>query len=171
MSSVIEIERGTASPTRHGERVRARRRRFPFHHPAPARTAVLDAVVVGSGPAGLSAALVLGRARRHVLVLAAELLPGGLTVTLGDGAALRTRALVLAHGLRYDPPPLPGIAALWGRSVFHCPFCDGWEVRDRPRAVHGNGAAAARSALVIAGWSGDVVLCTDGPADLDRERA
>jgi thioredoxin reductase len=44
-------------------------------------------------------------------------------------------ALVIAHGLRCDPPPLPGIEALWGRSVFRCPFCDGWEVRDRPLAV------------------------------------
>jgi thioredoxin reductase len=41
-------------------------------------------------------------------------------------------------------------------------------VRDRPLAVHGNGAAAARSALMIAAWSGDVLLCTDGPADLER---
>ena len=73
---------------------------------------------------------------------------------------MRAHALVLAHGLRYDPPPLPGIEALWGRSVFHCAFCDGWEVRDRPLAFHGSGPAAVRSALVLAGWSNDVVLCT-----------
>jgi thioredoxin reductase len=60
---------------------------------------------------------------------------------------------------------------MWGRSVFHCPFCDGWEVRDRPLAVHGDGRAAARSALVVAGWSHDVVLCTGGRARLDGERA
>src|SRR5438445_320677 len=46
---------------------------------------------------------------------------------------------------------LPGVEPLWGRSVFHCPFCDGWEVRDRPLAVHGRGPEAARSALVVAG--------------------
>jgi thioredoxin reductase len=84
---------------------------------------------------------------------------------------VRSRALVLAHGLRYDPPPLPGIEPLWGHSVFHCPFCDGWEVRDRALAVHGNGPESARSALVVSGWSRDVVLCTDGPARLNGERA
>jgi thioredoxin reductase len=181
---------------------------------------VLDAVIVGGGPAGLSAALVLGRARRRVLVLdtdrpanaAADAVGGllgqvgvapvelrragreqltdhptvelradevrdaervshGFAVMLDRGRTVHTRTLVLAHWLRYDPPPLPGVEALWGRSVFHCPFCDGWEVRDRPLAVHGSGPEAARSALVVSGWSRDVVLCTDGPARLNGERA
>jgi thioredoxin reductase len=185
------------------------------------RQSVLDAVIVGGGPAGLSAALVLGRARKNVLVLDtgkpanaasanaiggllsqgsvtpaelrrggreqlaefptvdvrdgevldADLTPEGFFVKTHGGQAVRARSLVLAHGLRYDPPPLPGVRSLWGRSVFHCPFCDGWEVRDRPLALHGNGPAAARSALVLSGWSNDVVLLTDGPANLNGERA
>jgi thioredoxin reductase len=181
---------------------------------------VVDAVIVGGGPAGLSAALVLGRARRSVLVLDtgrpanaasngiggllaqtgvvpadlrragreqlagfpnvevrdgavldATALTHGFRVKLDGGQAARTRSLVLAHGLRYDPPPLPGVEALWGRSVFHCPFCDGWEVRDLSLAVHGSGPEAARSALVVSEWSSDVVLLTDGPARLNGEHA
>ncbi len=102
---------------------------------------------------------------RHAAVEQVKRIRDVFVVRPSDGPPVRADAIVLAHGLRYDPPPLPGIGALWGRSVFHCAFCDGWEVRDRPLAFHGNGPGAVRSALVLAGWSNDVVLCTDGAPD------
>ena len=55
----------------------------------------------------------------------------GHTVTLTDGTELNPRAVVLATGADYAVPDVPGLAELWGTSVVHCPFCDGWEARDK----------------------------------------
>jgi thioredoxin reductase len=174
-----------------------------------------DCIVVGGGSAGLSAALVLGRARRRTLVVDAgrpsnrfahgiggllghdrrppadyyadgraelaaypavelrsgeivsgERDDGGFVLALADGIRERARRVLLATGMDYRPPALPGIAERWGRSVFHCPFCHGWEVRDQPLAVLGRGAMAAQRALLLRSWSGEVTVLTDGPSEL-----
>jgi thioredoxin reductase len=54
-----------------------------------------------------------------------------LGVTLTDGTRLDARAVVLATGMDYAVPDLPGMDGLWGTSVIHCPFCHGWEARDQ----------------------------------------
>ena len=61
---------------------------------------------------------------------------------------------------------------LWGGSAFHCPFCHGWEMRDQPLAVLARGQRAVHSALLLRGWSDDIVVLTDGPDDMeDDDRA
>jgi thioredoxin reductase len=70
--------------------------------------------------------------------------------------------------MEYEAPDLPGAAELWGGPVFHCPYCHGWEVRDRALAVLGNPHAAYR-ALLLRGWSAHVVLLTDGPSELELD--
>ena len=177
-----------------------------------------DCIVVGAGAAGLSAALVLGRARQRTLVVDArgqsnreahgiggmlgqdgrppaafyaagrdelagyptvELRSGEVVggerhdsrfvLELADGSREAARRMLLATGMDYRFPALAGIAERWGRSVFHCPFCHGWEVRDRPLGVLDRGAAGMRRALLLRVWSDDVTLLTDGPAELDAE--
>ena len=175
-----------------------------------------DAVVVGAGCAGLSAALVLGRARRRVLVLDGgeprnapssgvhyfftrdgtppeELLrigreqlkpyggvevrnaratgaagsDGDFGVTLEDDTTVGTRKILLATGVQDDLPEKPGFRELWGRGVYHCPYCHGWEVRDGALAILDSGEDAAERAALIRNWSRDLVLLTDGPAMLE----
>ena len=169
-----------------------------------------DVVIVGGGPAGLSAALVLGRCRRQVLVcdagkprnatsralhgyltrdgvapleflrLAREevrqygIEPRASTVTgitcvkdgfrlsLDDGETVSTRAVLLATGVHDQLPDVPGLEECYGVTVHHCPYCDGWEVRDRQIAVLGQGAGAAALALSLKTWTREVSVCTNG---------
>lgn len=170
-----------------------------------------DVLVIGGSVAGLSAALLLGRCRRRVLVCdageprnrfsramhgflsrdgipPAEFLrvsreqlaayPGvQLHAGRGDhiertpeGFALRTTAaetfhgryVLLATGIADELPPLPGIESFYGRSVHHCPYCDGWEHRDQAIAVWGRGPATFELAEEMRLWSDDVLYCADG---------
>ena len=176
-----------------------------------------DVVVVGGGPAGLSAALMLGRCRRRVIVVDdgrprnapsqeshgfftrdgsappelrrhgreqlvrygvevragrvedARRDGGRFVVTVEGGDELVARRLLLATGLRDQVPAIEGIRALYGLSVFHCPYCDGWEVREQPLAAYGRGREGAEHALALLDWSDDVILCTDGARRIPAE--
>jgi len=86
----------------------------------------------------------------------------GFAVVLGDGDEVRTSALVLATGMDYEVPDIPGFREHWGRAVFHCPFCHGWEVRDRPLVVCADGEIAERQATLLAGWTDDVTVVDPG---------
>ena len=79
---------------------------------------------------------------------------------------ITARRVLLATGVSDILPPLPGFRELWGRGVLHCPYCHGWEVRDQPLAVYGQGRIVTGLALLVSRWSRDVVVVTDGPGHL-----
>ncbi|MFK0195933.1 FAD-dependent oxidoreductase [Kitasatospora sp. NPDC090308] len=84
---------------------------------------------------------------------------GGFRAELSDGTAVHARRLLLTTGTTDLLPELPGLAERWGRQVVHCPYCHGWEVRDRKIAVLAtNPAVAIHQALLWRQWSGDVTL-------------
>ena len=83
-------------------------------------------------------------------------------VTLVGGGAEMTRYLLLATGVIDDLPAISGFEACYGRSIFHCPYCDGWEWRDRRLAAFGRGTHVTALALGLKTWSADVIVYTHG---------
>ncbi|OLF10829.1 NAD(P)/FAD-dependent oxidoreductase [Actinophytocola xanthii] len=179
-----------------------------------------DVIVIGGGAAGLSAALVLGRSRRAVLVVdegnprnapsngvhnylglegvaphellrrgreevarygvtlvdcrvsGATRIPDGFSVALADGRRFTARRLLVATGLVDDLPDIPGLARRWGRDVLHCPYCHGWEVRDRRVGVLASGPLAVHQAQLFRQLSDRVTLFQHtGPVVSAEDRA
>ena len=178
---------------------------------------MFDVIIVGGGPAGLNAALILGRCRRRVLVCdtgrprnarsrgvrgfltrdgtppfelrgfareelarypslefratevtAAREIETGFEVTLADGHVERSRKLLLATGWRDDAPSFPDAGRFYGRGVYPCPYCDGWEHRDEPLLVYGPNPEGPGLALEVTVWSDDITLLTDGDSGLTQ---
>jgi thioredoxin reductase (NADPH) len=96
---------------------------------------------------------------------------GGFAVRLAGGREVRARRLLVTTGLTDELPPLPGVAERWGRDVLHCPYCHGWEVRDRAIGVLGTGPLAVHGALLWRQLSADVVLFRNTAPALSEEQA
>ncbi|MFG2091690.1 MULTISPECIES: NAD(P)/FAD-dependent oxidoreductase [unclassified Spirillospora] len=168
-------------------------------------TAERDVLVIGGGPAGLSAALVLSRARRSVTVVDAgeprnataehmhgfltrdgmppallretgrtevrgyggEIIDGrvehaaeGFAVTLADGTRLKGRQLLVTTGVTDVLPDVPGLQERWGREVQMCPYCHGWEVRDKRLVVLASSPQSVHQVTLLSQWSPDVTFLT-----------
>lgn len=74
---------------------------------------------------------------------------GGFAVTLEDGRIAQARRLLVTTGLVDELPEVPGVAERWGRDVLHCPYCHGWEVRDRSVGVLATGPKSAHVAQLF----------------------
>jgi thioredoxin reductase len=95
----------------------------------------------------------------------------GFEVILDDGRVVTARRLVVTTGLVDELPDVPGLRERFGRDVLHCPYCHGWEVRDRPVGILGTGARAVHQALLFRQWTPDVVLFTHTAPPLTDEQS
>jgi len=103
-------------------------------------------------------------------VVAAVQVDGGFRVDLAGGAHVHARRLLVTTGLTDELPDVPGVRELWGSDVLHCPYCHGWEVRDRAIGILG-GPFGVHGAVMWRQWSDDVTLFRHtGPELTDDER-
>lgn len=180
---------------------------------------MLDCAIIGGGPAGLSAALVLGRARRTVALfdegqprnraaavshgyLTRDGTPpammrkiahdelaaypdvqivagrvedvtrepdGGFRLTDAAGRHWHAGRVLLATGLKELLPDIPGLREFYGRSLFCCAYCDGWELRDRPLVLLAGNDHTYHLAKTVYNWSRELLVCTNGYDSLAPE--
>ena len=104
---------------------------------------------------------------RSARVVDVEGTSGAFRVRSEDGGALSTRRVLLALGMVDVLPELPGLAALWGDTVFQCPYCHGHEVRGQRWGVLASSPAMLDLAVLGRAWTGDVVALTAGAYPID----
>ena len=181
---------------------------------------ILDCAVIGGGPAGLNASLVLGRSRRKT-VLFDDNKPRNAVVSeshgfitrdgvdpqefkrigheelakypdveiqkqrvvrvykedglfhleAGNGERFEAKRIILAMGFKEVLPDVERVAEFYGKSLFSCPFCDGWEMRDKALVVISDNEAASHMVKVASNWTEDLIYCTNGRQLLEEEKS
>jgi thioredoxin reductase len=94
----------------------------------------------------------------------------GFNVQAESGETFSAKKLIFATGVKDIMPDVEGYASCWGISVLHCPYCHGYEVRNEPTGVLGNGDHGVEFATLISNWTKDLTLVTNGPSALTPEQ-
>jgi thioredoxin reductase len=95
----------------------------------------------------------------------------GFEIQTDVGQTFKARKLIFATGIKDIMPAIDGFAECWGISVIHCPYCHGYEVRNEPTGILGNGEYAYEFSTFILNWTKDLRVFTNGPSSLSPDQA
>ncbi|MEH7202505.1 NAD(P)/FAD-dependent oxidoreductase [Bacillus safensis] len=181
---------------------------------------LLDCAIIGGGPAGLSAALVVGRGRKQVIVFDDELPRNRVTqeshgfitndgmtpfeirqagetdlqkypniqikrsrindiqkreevftLLTHEGDTFEAKKIILATGLQDILPEIEGIHDVYGKTLFSCPFCDGWELKDKALALIAENQRALHMAKLLSNWTKDLIVFTNGHVLAEEDKS
>ena len=91
-----------------------------------------------------------------------------LKVTCTDGTELLTRSVLVTSGIEDELPEIPGLAEHWGTSVFQCPYCHGWEVRDSRIGVLATSPMSFHHAMLVRQWTDSLTVFTTDASQIDE---
>jgi thioredoxin reductase len=181
---------------------------------------LFDCAIIGGGPAGLNAALVLGRARRNTILFDNDSPRNAVTqeshgfitrdgikpkefreiahrdiakypsvvyekteifsitkkeqlfeLVASNKEFYQSKTIIISTGLKDVLPDIENISDYYGKSLFNCPYCDGWELRDKPLVVIIEEQIQGFHFIqAVYNWSKDLVVCTNGKSILNSEQ-
>ncbi|NCD71065.1 NAD(P)/FAD-dependent oxidoreductase [Mucilaginibacter agri] len=94
----------------------------------------------------------------------------GFEVGTLSGKHFITRKLLFSSGVKDMMPAITGFAKCWGISILHCPYCHGYEVRNQPTGILGNGDMGFEFVKLISNWTDQLTLFTNGKSSLTDEQ-
>ncbi|MBA1274181.1 NAD(P)/FAD-dependent oxidoreductase [Stutzerimonas azotifigens] len=85
----------------------------------------------------------------------------GFYITDRSGKQYSARVLILATGIVDVLPDIPGVTELWGSSVFHCPYCHGYELQRGRIGVLATSPLSMHQALMLPDWGTTTLLLNE----------
>jgi len=104
------------------------------------------------------------------LAITGSKIENGFEITIEEGEKFQATKLIFATGIRDIMPKIEGFAECWGISVIHCPYCHGYEVRNKKTGILGNGDFAFELSKMIINWTSDLTIYTNGKSTLSIEQ-
>jgi thioredoxin reductase len=94
----------------------------------------------------------------------------GFIIHMAAGESFHSKKIILAGGIQDIFPDIEGLSECWGITVLHCPYCHGYEVKDKKTGLLANGENAFEFTALISNWTKDLMLYTNGKSQLKSEQ-